>query len=61
MIEPNEIADLPDSGLAEAYIDPLPGDEELGIEDFDAAAYLKMRMVIIKASTPLPGSEVTIS
>ena len=37
----DENVELPDCGLTEADIDLLVGDEEFGIEDFDAAAYLK--------------------
>jgi len=37
----NESSGLPECGLTEADIDLLAGDTELGIEDFDAAAYLK--------------------
>lgn len=41
MSEHKEQADLPDCGLTEGDIAVLAEDEELGIEDFDAAAYLK--------------------
>ena len=41
MTEHNEDVDVSDCGLTEADIDLLVGDEEFGIEDFDAAAYLK--------------------
>lgn len=41
MIEHKEEVNLPDCGLTEADIALLAGDEEFGIEDFDAAAYLK--------------------
>lgn len=41
MNDNNDHADLTDSGLTEADLELLTDDEELGIKDFDAAAYLK--------------------
>lgn len=41
MIGQDEHPDLPDCRLTEGDIDSLAEDKELGIEDFDAAEYLK--------------------
>ncbi|MBP1202219.1 putative addiction module antidote protein [Duganella sp. 1411] len=41
MTEAKEGVDLPDCGLTESDVALLADDEELGLEDFDAAAYLK--------------------